>query len=400
MDSGSSSASSHELRSRALRSMSIDSHPVPAPLPRAADPGSDIFNVSLSKSRQVRQWVVQGLSKEESKRLRSNYTPAFEENFELLCPKLEETMDRFWKQKKTFQSNHFQLLDAFRPLLHTWNQLPSDSTLLDGVETSLKLLGNAFASVFKLRRSNAMRHVNPNLLPLLKDDRSFSSREYERLFGEKFLNAMVKYADDFVKVKKIGRSGEPFFKPTSGGNWNSGSRPSLFHSRSSAGGHGSGKKGGFHGFPDSRNAGAFGQSTSKQIPSSRYVSRSTVNSFNVIGGRLALFCHAWSMFSTDPWVLSTITHGYVVDFVSPPIQPSLPTGCVMSDEMRSVCQAEKESLLAKGVIRKVSSVISGDFVSNTFAIPKTTGGWRPIINLKQLNSFIRYQHFKMGVWTA
>ncbi|KAK4028846.1 hypothetical protein OUZ56_021865 [Daphnia magna] len=102
-------------------------------LHRTADPGSDVFNVPLSKSRQVRKWVVQSLSNEKSKRLRSKYTPAFE------------------------------------------NQLLSDSTLLDGVETSLKLLGNAFASVSILRRCNTMRHVNPDLLPLLKDGRSFSS---------------------------------------------------------------------------------------------------------------------------------------------------------------------------------------------------------------------------------
>jgi hypothetical protein len=70
-------------------------------------------------------------------------------------------MIRFWKQadgkdwrskfndfqEETFQSVQFQLLDVFRPLLNTWNQLPSDSTLLDGAETSLKLLGNAFASI-------------------------------------------------------------------------------------------------------------------------------------------------------------------------------------------------------------------------------------------------------------
>ena len=30
-----------------------------------------------------------------------------------------------------------------------------------------------------------------------------------------------------------------------------------------------------------------------------------------------------------------------------------------------------------------------------FAIPKKSGGWRPIINLKCLNAFVSYQHFKM-----
>lgn len=75
-----------------------------SPLPRTADPGSKVFNVPLSKSRQVRQWVVQGLSNEESKRLRSKYTLAFERNFELLCPKLDETIICFWKQADGWRS--------------------------------------------------------------------------------------------------------------------------------------------------------------------------------------------------------------------------------------------------------------------------------------------------------
>ncbi len=61
--------------------------------------------------------------------------------------------------------------------------------------------------------------------------------------------------------------GGPSFKSTSGGNWNSGSRSDQFLGRSSAVGHGSGKKSCFHGFPDSRIAGALGQSISKQTPS-------------------------------------------------------------------------------------------------------------------------------------
>jgi hypothetical protein len=112
---------------------------------------------------------------------------------------------------------------------------------LDGVETSLKLLGNAFASVSKLRRSNAIGHVNPDLLPLLKDGRSFPHVSTNDC-SEKILEFDVKYADDFDKVKKNGRSGGPFFKPTSGGGWNSGSRPSQLHGRSSAGGNGNGEE--------------------------------------------------------------------------------------------------------------------------------------------------------------
>ena len=35
------------------------------------------------------------------------------------------------------------------------------------------------------------------------------------------------------------------------------------------------------------------------------------------------------------------------------------------------------------------------FVSNLFVIPKKGGGQRPVFNLRQLNQFIKYEHFKM-----
>ena len=168
------------------------------PVKRQVGAGSCEFNITLSKSRQVRKWIVQGLSKDKSKALRRKFTSAFEGNFDLVCPELDEAMVRYWKQAcgmdwraklndfQEWQSIQFQMLDVFRPLLHVWNQLPPDSFLLNGMEASLKLLGTAFVFVSKLRRGNAMRHVAPNLIPLLKDDRIFYSQEYERLLGEFF----------------------------------------------------------------------------------------------------------------------------------------------------------------------------------------------------------------------
>ncbi|KAI9565280.1 LOW QUALITY PROTEIN: hypothetical protein GHT06_009065 [Daphnia sinensis] len=189
------------------------------------EPSAETFVVSESKTRLIRKWMVQGIPKSECKSLRHAYAPSFDGDFDLICPKLDETMVRYWKQavgkdwrsnlndfqEKSWQSVQYQVLDSFRPLLQIWNQLPVGSPLLKNMEDSLKLLGAAFAGISKLRRANAMRHVAPDLLPLLKDDRMFSSREFERLFGEKFLTAMVKDADDFEKVKKFaGRSGGPF----------------------------------------------------------------------------------------------------------------------------------------------------------------------------------------------
>ena len=38
---------------------------------------------------------------------------------------------------------------------------------------------------------------------------------------------------------------------------------------------------------------------------------------------------------------------------------------------------------------------SKQFVSNLFIVPKKTGDLRPVINIKPLNKFFQYHHFKM-----
>ncbi|XP_068704199.1 uncharacterized protein [Montipora foliosa] len=51
-------------------------------------------------------------------------------------------------------------------------------------------------------------------------------------------------------------------------------------------------------------------------------------------------------------------------------------------------------MLQKGAIRR-ASFNPGQFVSNLFIIPKKSGDLRPVINLKPLNEFVQYHHFKM-----
>ena len=51
-------------------------------------------------------------------------------------------------------------------------------------------------------------------------------------------------------------------------------------------------------------------------------------------------------------------------------------------------------MLEKGAIQKVVPT-QGQFLSNLFLVEKKDGGNRPVINLKNLNKFIPYEHFKM-----
>ncbi|KZS19204.1 Uncharacterized protein APZ42_014437, partial [Daphnia magna] len=73
---------------------------------------------------------------------------------------------------------------------------------------------------------------------------------------------------------------------------------------------------------------------------------------------------------------------------------SVPCQIAMSREMKEVCDTEVRELLAKQAIVEVTDGSHG-FVCSLFVIPKKSGGFRPIVNLKPLNQFIQYEHFKM-----
>ena len=110
-----------------------------------------------------------------------------------------------FQEKSALKSLQYQMMDVFKPFLHSWNQLQPDNPLVDSMESGLLLLGSAFTNISKLRRSNVMRNVASNLSPLLKDPRVFSSRESERLY--KFIDAIVKEVDTDDKMAKIARGG-------------------------------------------------------------------------------------------------------------------------------------------------------------------------------------------------
>ena len=55
---------------------------------------------------------------------------------------------------------------------------------------------------------------------------------------------------------------------------------------------------------------------------------------------------------------------------------------------------EVDALLSKGAIERVDCPSAG-YYSRPFVVPKATGGWRPIIDLSQLNVFVQQTQFKM-----
>ena len=100
--------------------------------------------------------------------------------------------------------------------------------------------------------------------------------------------------------------------------------------------------------------------------------------------------------TSDIWVLRTVTTGYQLEFTSPPPAFSGPLTTVIptNKDKRQALNQEIQELLKKQAIEKVPTSRVA-FHSTFFLTTKKTGEWRPILNLKRLNKFIRPPSFKM-----
>lgn len=110
-------------------------------------------------------------------------------------------------------------------------------------------------------------------------------------------------------------------------------------------------------------------------------------------GRLKLFYDRWRLLTSDRKVLSSV-RGVILPFVKKPFQCVAPTEPRWSPSEHSKISSAIRQLLCIGAISEVQAC-KGQFLSKIFLIPKPDGKSRFIINLKQLNLFIKTDHFKM-----
>ena len=61
---------------------------------------------------------------------------------------------------------------------------------------------------------------------------------------------------------------------------------------------------------------------------------------------------------------------------------------------RALIDIEIKNLLNLGAIQ-ISKNEKDQFISNLFLVKKKNGKFRPVINLRKLNEFVEYFHFKM-----
>ena len=116
-----------------------------------------------------------------------------------------------------------------------------------------------------------------------------------------------------------------------------------------------------------------------------------------VGGRLLLYAKEWHTIKPDIWVESVVTKGYKIEFTAtPPIRKMVyKTPLPINKVQRDTLLEEVKALLLKKAIYPIFPPFEVGFWSTFFLAPKKTGDWRPILNLKSLNKYIKPKRFRM-----
>ena len=115
-------------------------------------------------------------------------------------------------------------------------------------------------------------------------------------------------------------------------------------------------------------------------------------------GRTQYCLDTWKKFTSDPWILSAVS-GYKIDFDQKPFQKRVPREIPFNLEQRAIVDAEVQDLLKKGAIIE-SKQENDQFISTIFIVPKPNNKFRPVINLRYLNEFVQYSHFKQETFAT
>ena len=115
-----------------------------------------------------------------------------------------------------------------------------------------------------------------------------------------------------------------------------------------------------------------------------------------VGGRLSNFVEGWKRITNDPYVLSIVAKGYRLRFTSPLLLRQIRWEIRSPQDPKEVLGMREQItlMLQKNAITEVPPDSPG-FYSNVFLVRKASGGWRPVIDLKNLNAHIHAPHFRM-----
>ena len=115
-----------------------------------------------------------------------------------------------------------------------------------------------------------------------------------------------------------------------------------------------------------------------------------------LAGTLKNFTEYWKIL-TDKTEIMSLLEGYTITFHNIYQQKNILNSPKLSQEEKILVQKENQEMLNKrAIIVETPNHLEGELIRNVFLVEKKDrSGNPPVINLKHLNQFIPYQHFKI-----
>ena len=111
-------------------------------------------------------------------------------------------------------------------------------------------------------------------------------------------------------------------------------------------------------------------------------------------GRIKNFISTWQEITSDKTILSVVL-GYKLEFYGlQPIQIGKIRPTVLNSEAEASSDQQIQNFLSRDILVESHHEFT-EFISPVFLREKKNGTFRMILNLKELNRFIAYHHFKM-----
>ena len=110
-----------------------------------------------------------------------------------------------------------------------------------------------------------------------------------------------------------------------------------------------------------------------------------------VGARLQKFWEKWSELGAGPKVVQILREGYTLPFQTRPNLSRIPTvvNCYGNPHRNLKLLEALHQLTAKNAIERVHKQTSLGFFNRLFLVPKPNNKWRPILDLSNLNPFLK-----------
>ena len=118
-----------------------------------------------------------------------------------------------------------------------------------------------------------------------------------------------------------------------------------------------------------------------------------LNLINYKAGNIKNCYETWASITRDKYILAIVQEGLEIDFLNKPEVNHNPRASFSKFD-QVIIDLEIKKLLEKRVVVECSKE-PDDFISPIFTWRKKDGAYRMILNLKQLNTHVKYNHFTM-----